>query len=68
MTIGPDSVEMAWQGIGLLLLAITAAVLVTTYRRSELLWFLAVLFLPLVGAAAYVAMRVGRARQTSRLT
>ena len=67
MTLGPDSVEVAWQVIGLLLLALTAAVLVTTYRRSEHLWFLVVLFLPLIGAAAYVAMRVGRARSTSRV-
>lgn len=68
MTLGPDNVEIIWRGIGLALLALTAALLVTTYRRSELGWFLAVLLLPVVGASAYVAMRVGRARRTARTT
>ena len=68
MALGPDNVEIIWRGIGLVLIVFTAALLVTTYRRSELGWFLAVMLLPVVGASAYVAMRVGRARQAARAT
>lgn len=68
MTLGADNVEILWMGIGLVLIAGTAALLVTTYRRSELGWFLVVLLVPVGGGAAYVAMRVARARETARAT
>ena len=65
MTLGPDNVEILWSVVGLVLLALTAAVLVASYRRNELGWFLIVLLLPPVGMAAY-ALRYGHARAGSR--
>jgi hypothetical protein len=67
-TIGPDNVELVWTAIAFLLLAMTAAALVMTFRRNELWWFVVVLLLPGLGATAYLLMRFGRARATSRAT